>query len=282
MISTVYQRLQYLSITLFHRSGPQKMVGFQALKRADVGITAKSIAGAGKVAFTPMNRRIVIASFVTDAGIDNPRDLRRALPSVTMADLVGQKSALGRAPGHLHPALCHLRGNRLTDYPHAALRETPHRQYFLVAAMELLILVLILATRVTVTTITRTPDMILLTTGVMTSAVTIAENRRRITMRATTTTPQGHHIVTTTIGVTKGTLMDPGMSPLAAGLWPMITVQFPHDNPPWFDFRARHRHAQFKHLLSLDLHHLLPLLILNFKDDIQQFHFLSRKNPLHP
>lgn len=226
--SKAYQHLPFLNITLLHRSGPQRAVGLQVLKQADVGIMTKLIAGGGKVALIPMNRRTVIASSLIDAGIDNLRHLRRVRLSATIADLPGRKFALGRVPDRLLLAPCHRRGNRLTDCPHTALPEARHHHYSLVAATKLQIR----ATCVTVTTITHTPDMILPVIGVMTAAVTIAENRQRTTMRATSTTPQGHHIVTITIGATKGTLMDPDMSPLATGLWPMITVQFPHDNPP--------------------------------------------------
>ena len=204
------------------------MVGLQQLKRAGVGVMTKPIAGDGKVALTHMNPRTVIAGSVTDAGIDNLRHLRRAHLPATMADLVGRKSVLDRAPGRLLLAPCHPQGNRLTGYPHIALPEDRHYHYSLVAATKLLIR----ATRMTITTIVHTPDMILPTIGIMTGAVTIAENRQRTTLRETTTTPQGHHIVTITTEATKGTLMDPGMSPLAAELCPIITVRFLHDKPP--------------------------------------------------
>jgi hypothetical protein len=78
--------------------------------------------------------------------------------------------------------------------------------------------------------------------GVTTVAVSIVGIPWRITLLAIMT-PRGHHIVTTTIEATKGILMDPGMSPLVAGLSPMIIVQFPHDNPPYFDVRALRHHA---------------------------------------
>jgi hypothetical protein len=190
------------------------MGGLQVLKRADVGIMTKLMAGGGEVALTSMNRRTVIANSVTDAGIDNLLHLRRARLSVTMADLVGQKSALGRAPGRLLPVPCHHRGNRPTGYPHTVLPETHHHHYSLVAATK----PLILATRMIITTIIHSPDMILPATGVMTSVVTIAESHQRTTMWVTTTSLRGHRTVTITIVATKGTLMDPGMSPLAAGL----------------------------------------------------------------
>lgn len=204
------------------------MAGVQVLKREEVGIPAKLIVEAGRVAFMPMSHRIVIASLATDVGIDNLRVLRKALLSATMADLAGRKSALGRALGHLHRDPCLHQGNRLTDYHHTALPEARHHHYFLVVTTELPIL----ATCVTVTALTHSPGMILPVIGVMTRGVTIAENRRRIIMPATTMSPQDHHIVTTTIGATKGTLMGLGTSPLMAGLWPMTTVQSPHNNPP--------------------------------------------------
>jgi hypothetical protein len=62
----------------------------------------------------------------------------------------------------------------------------------------------------------------------------------------------------------------------------MNTVQFPHDNPPYHDFRARHHHAHLKRLLNLDPRHHLLLLVLSFKDGIRQYFFLSRKNRLRP
>jgi hypothetical protein len=66
----------------------------------------------------------------------------------------------------------------------------------------------------------------------MMDAVNIVGTQWRITILVTTTIPRGHHIVTTTIGATKGILMDRGMSPLVVGLSPMIIVQFHHDHLP--------------------------------------------------
>jgi hypothetical protein len=76
----------------------------------------------------------------------------------------------------------------------------------------------------------------------MMDAVNIIGTQRRITTLVTPTIPRGRHIVTTTIGATKGILTDRGTSPLVVGLSPMIIVQFHHDNLPSFDVRVPRHH----------------------------------------
>ena len=119
-----------------------------------------------------MNRRTVIAAFVTDVGIDHLLDLHRDLLSGTMVALAGRKSARGHAPGPLRvhrPAQDLRRGGRLIDCRPTAPPEAPHRHCLLVAAT----LPLIPATFVTVTIVTPPPDMIPQTVGVMMGAVSI-------------------------------------------------------------------------------------------------------------
>jgi len=230
-ISKVYQVLLSLTITMCHRTDFHQTVGRSVLKQAGTGKTGKPPAGAGKVAITPLNCLTAIASFVTDAEIDHLRVPLRSPPSGTMAVLADRRFALGHAPGHRHalpPAPGLRQRSTLTGYPLTAPPGGLRRLYFLVAAKELLIH----ATCVTVTTITLTLDMILSATGVTMGAVHIAGTYQRITMQVNITIPQGLHIMITTIEDTKGIPMYLGLSPLVAGLRPMNTVQFPHNNPP--------------------------------------------------
>jgi len=113
------------------------MVGSQVLKKAGPRKTRQLLAGVGTVTLIPMNRRTVIATFVTDAGIDHILDLRRALLSGTTAGLAGRKFALGHAPGPLRvlrPAPDLRRGSRPTDYRPTAPPEALHRHFLLVVA----------------------------------------------------------------------------------------------------------------------------------------------------
>jgi hypothetical protein len=111
------------------------MVHPQVLKKAGPKKTRQPLAGVGMVTLILMNRRTVIATFVTDAGIDHLLDLRKALLLGT--GLAGRKFALGHAPGPLRvlrPAPGLRRGGRLTDYRPTVPPEALHRRCLLVAA----------------------------------------------------------------------------------------------------------------------------------------------------
>ena len=133
--SRVCQPIPLLTITLCNRD--PKMVDFlQVLKTAGQRKTRQPLTGLGMVTLIPINRHTVIATFVTDAGIDHLLGLRRVLLSGTMAVLAGRKSALGHVPGPLRvprPAPGLRRGGRLTDYHRTAPPEAPHRHCLLVA-----------------------------------------------------------------------------------------------------------------------------------------------------
>jgi hypothetical protein len=112
------------------------MVGSQISKKAGPRKTRQLLGGVGTGTLIPKNRCTVLATFVTDAGIDHILDLRRALLSGTMAGSAGRKSALGHAPGPLRvlrPAPDLRRGNRPTDCRPTA-PEALHRHFSLVVA----------------------------------------------------------------------------------------------------------------------------------------------------
>ena len=132
--SRVCQPIPLLTVTLCNRD-PKMLL--QALKTAGQRKTRQPLTGLGMVTLTPINRHTVIATFVTDAGIDHLLGLRRVLLSGTMAVLGGRKSALGHVPGPLgalRPAPGLRRGGRLIDYHRTAPPEAPHRHCSLVAA----------------------------------------------------------------------------------------------------------------------------------------------------
>jgi hypothetical protein len=202
------------------------MDGVRAMMHAGIRRTGNLLAaGAGKLALTLMIRCTMTAIFLTNT--IRPRGLRQV--PLSMVDLEGQKSVLGRVPDLLHaPHLARgpRRRSEPTGYHPIGLLEALLLHYTPVAATEHQNR----ATCVTVSIVTPTLATIPPLTGVTMCVVSIAGTHRRTTTQVISTIPRDGHITTTTAEATIGTLMGPGTSLLVVGLWPTIIALFLHCN----------------------------------------------------
>jgi hypothetical protein len=202
------------------------MDGAQAMKHAGIRRTGNLLAaGVGRLAHTLMIRCTVAAIFLTNT--IRRRDLRHV--PLSMVDLEGQTSVLGRVPDPLyapHLARGPRRRSEPTGYHPIGLLEALLLHYTPVAATEHQNR----AICVTVSIVTPTLATIPPPTGVMMCVVSIAGTHRRTSMQVISTIPQDGHFTIITTEATIGTLMGPGTSLLVVGLWPTIIVLFLHRN----------------------------------------------------